>query len=159
MIRDGVVLGTSPLVTTTSVDLSRVEYMKDQLRETLRTPGVILAFWALVLLFAAYIFVVVRYRSKRRAYQKRLELARTIRLDMEDDEEELRHERRVRATTRRAAQPPPRGRDAHARLRRGRATRVTGERPAAARRTNRPPGAGREGNKGRPWPRRHAGLL
>ena len=73
--------------------------MKDQLRETLRTPGVILAFWALVLLFAAYIFVVVRYRSKRRAYQKRLELARTIRLDMEDDEEELRHERRVRATT------------------------------------------------------------
>ena len=99
MIRDGVVLGTSPLVTTTSVDLSRVEYMKDQLRETLRTPGVILAFWALVLLFAAYIFVVVRYRSKRRAYQKRLELARTIRLDMEDDEEELRHERRVRATT------------------------------------------------------------
>ena len=85
MIRDGVVLGTSPLVTTTSVDLSRVEYMKDQLRETLRTPGVILAFWALVLLFAAYIFVVVRYRSKRRAYQKRLELARTIRLDMEDD--------------------------------------------------------------------------
>ena len=33
VIRDGVVLGTSPLVTTTSVDLSRVEYMKDQLRE------------------------------------------------------------------------------------------------------------------------------
>ncbi len=132
VIRDGVVLGTSPLVTTTSVDLSRVEYMKDQLRETLRTPGVILAFWALVLLFAAYIFVVVRYRSKRRAYQKRLELARTIRLDMEDDEEELRHERRVRATT---GAPRSRRRE-DVMLTPDSAvdepTRVTGERPAAA---------------------------
>ena len=132
VIRDGVVLGTSPLVTTTSVDLSRVEYMKDQLRETLRTPGVILAFWALVLLFAAYIFVVVRYRSKRRAYQKRLELARTIRLDMEDDEEELRHERRVRATT---GAPRSRRRE-DVMLTPDSAvdepTRVTGERPAIA---------------------------
>lgn len=99
VIRDGVVLGTSPLITTTSVELSRMEYMKDQIRDTLRTPGVIIAFWALVLLFAAYILIVARYRSKRRAYRKRLELARTIRLDMEDDEEELRHVRRVRATT------------------------------------------------------------
>ena len=132
VIRDGVVLGTSPLVTTTSVDLSRVEYMKDQLRETLRTPGVILAFWALVLLFAAYIFGVVRYRSKRRAYQKRLELARTIRLDMEDDEEELRHERRVRATT---GAPRSRRRE-DVMLTPDSAvdepTRVTGERPAVA---------------------------
>ena len=133
VIRDGVVLGSSPLVTTTSVDLSRMEYMKDQLRETLRTPGVILAFWALVLLFAAYILVVVRYRSKRRAYRKRLELARTVRLDMEDDEEELRQERRVRATTGAA---PRRRRREDVMLTPDSAvdepTRVTGERPAVA---------------------------
>ena len=97
--RGGIVLGTSPLVTTTSVELSRMEFMKDQLRDTLRTPGVVLAFWVLVLLFALYMFLVVRYRAKRRAYQRRLELARTVRFDMEDDEEELRHSRRVRATT------------------------------------------------------------
>lgn len=155
----GVVLGTSPLVTTTSVDLSRVEYMKDQLRETLRTPGVILAFWALVLLFAAYIFVVVRYRSKRRAYQKRLELARTIRLDMEDDEEELRHERRVRATT---GAPRSRRRE-DVMLTPDSAvdepTRVTGERPAAARRTNRPRRCRTRRKRRTPRPRRHAGLL
>ena len=131
--RDGVVLGSSPLVTTTSVELSRMEYMKEQLRETLRTPGVILAFWALVLLFALYMFVVVRYRSKRRAYQKRLEMARTVRLDMEDDEEELRHSRRVRATT--GAAPRSRYRE-DVMLTPDSAvdepTRVTGERPAVA---------------------------
>ena len=132
VIRDGVVLGTSPLVTTTSVDLSRMEYMKDQLRETLRTPGVILVFWALVLLFATYILVVVRYRSKRRAYQKRLEMARTVRLDMEDDEEELRQSRRVRATT---GAPRSRYRE-DVMLTPDSAvdepTRVTGERPTVA---------------------------
>lgn len=129
--RDGVVLGSSPLVTTTSVELSRMEYMKEQLRETLRTPGVILAFWTLVLLFALYMLVVVRYRSKRRAYQKRLEMARTVRLDMEDDEEELRHSRRVRATT--GAAPRSRYRE-DVMLTPDSAvdepTRVTGEQPA-----------------------------
>ena len=109
-----------------------MEYMKDQLRETLRTPGVILVFWALVLLFAAYILVVVRYRSKRRAYQKRLEMARTVRLDMEDDEEELRQSRRVRATT---GAPRSRYRE-DVMLTPDSAvdepTRVTGERPAVS---------------------------
>ena len=138
LTRDGVVLGSSPLVTTTSVDLSRMEYMKEQLGETLRTPGVILVFWALVLLFAVYIFVVVRYRSKRRAYQKRLAMARTVRLDMEDDEEELRQKRRVHATT---GAPRRRGRedvmltpDSAA----DEPTRVTGEVPSAGAPDNEP---------------------
>ena len=86
-----------------------------------------------MLLFAAYILVVVRYRSKRRAYRKRLELARTVRLDMEDDEEELRQERRVRATTGAA---PRRRRREDVMLTPDSAvdepTRVTGERPAVA---------------------------
>ena len=95
---NGTVYGTSPLVTTTSVDLSRSEYMKEQLLETLRSPEFLLTFLVLALFFGVYIFIVVRYRAKRRAYQKRLEMARTVRLDMEDDEEEIRQERRVHAT-------------------------------------------------------------
>ena len=98
--KDGVTYGSATLVTTTSVDLSRTQYMKEELLETLRSPGFLLGFFVLVALFALYLVIVVRYRAKRRAYQKRLAMARTIRIDMEDDEEELRQERRERAAKR-----------------------------------------------------------
>ena len=84
---NGEIYGTSPLVTSTSVDLSRVSFMKGELLETLRRPAVVLTFWALVLLLATYITLVVRYRLKRRAYQKRLANARQLRLDLEEDDE------------------------------------------------------------------------
>ena len=90
---NGEVYGTSPLVTSTSVELSRVQFMKGQLMETLRRPAVIITFWSLMLLFMTYLALVIRYRMKRRAYQRRLEAARQIRLDLED-EEERRYERR-----------------------------------------------------------------
>ncbi len=83
----GEVYGTSPLVTSTSVDLSRMSYMKGELLETLRRPAVVLTFWALVLLLTTYIALVVRYRLKRRAYQRRLTNARQLRLDLEADDE------------------------------------------------------------------------
>ena len=91
---NGEVYGTSPLVTSTSVDLSRVQYMKGQLAETLRTPAVVFTFWALLLLFVTYLALVIRYRLKRRAYQRRLEDARQIRIDLKESEEEGRYERR-----------------------------------------------------------------
>ena len=84
---NGELYGTSPLVTSTSVELSRVSYMKGELLETLRRPAVVLTFWALVLLLIAYITLVVRYRLKRRAYQRRLANARQLRLDLEEDDE------------------------------------------------------------------------
>ena len=106
--RDGVTLGTSTLVASSAVELSRVQYMKTQLRETLSKPAVILTFWALVLLFGLYIALVVRYRARRRAYQKRLENARRIRLDLEDlDEDEERYERNARTPARREETRPP----------------------------------------------------
>ena len=83
---NGEISGASPLVTSTSVELSRVSFMKGELLETLKRPAVVLTFWALVLLIVAYITLVVRYRLKRRAYQKRLANARQLRLDLEDDE-------------------------------------------------------------------------
>ena len=94
---DGKLYGTAPLVTSTSVELSRVQFMKGQLAETLRRPTVVFTFWTLMLLFFGYLGLVIRYRLKRRAYQRRLEAARQVRLDLEDEEDELRYERRVRA--------------------------------------------------------------
>ena len=79
--------GTAPLVTSTSVELSRLSYMRGELLETLRRPAVVFTFWALVLLLTAYIALVIRYRLKRRAYQRRLANARQIRLDLEEDDE------------------------------------------------------------------------
>lgn len=90
--------GSTSLVTSTSVDLSRAQYMKSQLKDTLSRPAVIITFWALVLLLLVYILLVIRYRARRRAYQKRLENARRIRLDLEEEEDEVRYERRVRAS-------------------------------------------------------------
>lgn len=95
----GTIYGTAPLVTSTSVDMSRTQFMRNQLMDTLRQPAVVFTFWGLVLLFMLYLLLVVRYRAKRRAYQKRLEAARQVRLDLEDEEDEIRYERRARATS------------------------------------------------------------
>ena len=97
---NGRVYGTVRLVTSTGVDLSRVQFMKDQLSETLRRPAVVITFWALVLLFLTYLLAVIRYRMKRRSYQKRLEAARQIRLDLEEDEEERRRAKKIRTAPR-----------------------------------------------------------
>ncbi len=97
--------GSAVLVTSTSVELSRTQYMKSQMAETLRQPAVLFTVWALALLFLLYLLLVIRYRAKRRAYQKRLEAARQVRLDLEDEEEEIRFERSVRKSRR--AKPSP----------------------------------------------------
>ena len=102
---NGTVYGTATLVTSTSVDMSRTQFMRNELMDTLRQPAVIFTFWGLVLLFTLYLLLVVRYRAKRRAYQKRLEAARQVRLDLEDEEDEIRYERRVRSTA--GAKPSP----------------------------------------------------
>lgn len=86
--RDGVVYGSTSLVASTGVEMSRAQYMKGQLAETLRLPAVIITFWILVVLLALYLLLVVRYRAKRRAYMRRLANARMVQLDLEDDEED-----------------------------------------------------------------------
>ena len=95
---DGQIYGVASVVTSTSVDMSRTQFMKNQLMDTLRQPGVVFTFWGLLFLFILYLLLVVRYRAKRRAYQKRLEAARQVRLDLEDEEDEIRYERRARSS-------------------------------------------------------------
>ena len=60
---DGQVLGRSELVASTSVELSRAEYMKGRLAETFASPWVIGGLVFIVIFAAGYIFLVVRYRS------------------------------------------------------------------------------------------------
>jgi len=86
--RDGVVYGSTSLVASTGVELSRAQYMKGQLLETLRLPAVIITFWILVVLIGLYLLLVVRYRAKRRAYMRRLANARLAHIDLEDEDEE-----------------------------------------------------------------------
>ena len=137
---NGEVYGTSTLVTTTSVDLSRVQYMKGQLAETLRTPAVVFTFWALLLLFLTYLGLVIRYRLKRRAYQRRLADARQIRIDMEESEEEGRYERRKPRTAARqelVMEPDSYRRD-EAGEKVDEPTRVSGDLPAIAEEVDEP---------------------
>ena len=86
--RDGVVYGSASLVASTGVELSRAQYMKGQLAETLRLPAVIITFWILVVLLGLYLLLVVRYRAKRRAYMRRLANARLAHIDLDDEDED-----------------------------------------------------------------------
>ena len=128
---DGQLYGTAPLVTSTSVELSRVQFMKGQLAETLRRPAVVFTFWTLLLLFFGYLGLVIRYRLKRRAYQRRLEAARQIRLDLEDEEDELRYERRIHAAAKSqlAMEPESYRKKQEAAAQADEPTRITGETP------------------------------
>lgn len=79
IVKDGVTVGTSALVASSDVALSRVQYMRSQVSDTLHKPVVQWAFWILMLLIFLYAFVVVRYRNRRRAYLKRVSNARIAR--------------------------------------------------------------------------------
>ena len=79
IVKDGVTVGTSALVASSDVALSRVQYMRSQISDTLHKPVVQWAFWILMLLIFLYAFVVVRYRNRRRAYLKRVSNARIAR--------------------------------------------------------------------------------
>ncbi len=76
IVKDGVTVGTSALVASTDVALSRVQYMRTEISNTLHRPVVQWTFWILVLLTFLYVFVVVRYRKRRKAYLKRVSNAR-----------------------------------------------------------------------------------
>ena len=60
--RDGVTYGTSNLVAGSSVELSKLDYMKTQIKDTLSKPLVKWVFWILVVLLAGYLALVIRYR-------------------------------------------------------------------------------------------------
>ena len=79
IVKDGVTVGTSALVASSDVALSRVQYMRTEISNTLHKPIVQWTFWILLLLSFLYVFVVVRYRKRRKAYLKRLSNAKVAR--------------------------------------------------------------------------------
>jgi D-alanyl-D-alanine carboxypeptidase (penicillin-binding protein 5/6) len=63
--KDGEVVGTVPLVTTTTVELSKTEYMKQQVTEVLHNKTVRKVFWICVILFCLYLLWCIIYRIRR----------------------------------------------------------------------------------------------
>lgn len=82
LYRNGQSCGTVKLEASSSVELSRMQYIKSQLRETTRQPGFRVAVIVLVLLFLLYLAWVISYRTKRRRHLQALrstEKARQVR--------------------------------------------------------------------------------
>jgi flagellar biosynthesis/type III secretory pathway M-ring protein FliF/YscJ len=73
---DGVNYGTVKLVAASGIELSRAQYIKSQIRQTLGSTPVKIAIIVIVLLLAAYIFLVIRYRVLHARHKKALRQAR-----------------------------------------------------------------------------------
>ncbi len=65
VLMDDEVYGTSYLVATTTVEMSRVEYLRSQVRELFQTPVVRRIITLLIILLAIYVLLVVFYYYQR----------------------------------------------------------------------------------------------
>ncbi|MEG1790164.1 MAG: D-alanyl-D-alanine carboxypeptidase family protein [Oscillospiraceae bacterium] len=78
--KDGVVYGSTALVASTSVELSRMQYMKHQVKTALDLVWVKIIFWVLIIALAAYALLVIRYRI---LHKRHLKNARRVRVERE----------------------------------------------------------------------------
>lgn len=65
VLLDGEVCGTSPLVATTTVEMSRMEYLRSQISTMFQEPAVRRIITVLIILLAAYLLLVIFYRVQR----------------------------------------------------------------------------------------------
>ena len=70
IIKDVANFGTTPLVASTSIDLSYSGYIKSRIGQTLKKPLVIIFIVVLLALLGAYIYLVVRYKASKKQYFK-----------------------------------------------------------------------------------------
>ena len=75
-------LATVTLISANSVDLNHWGYLKQNLREVLSRPAVLIVIILLVLLIAAYLALVTRYRRLRRKHLKQRRLAEQRRKEL-----------------------------------------------------------------------------
>ena len=73
---EGIGYGKVNLVAASGVDLSKLHYMKTQIDATLKSGAVKAVFWILLILFAAYVVLVVRYRILRMRHNQSVRQAR-----------------------------------------------------------------------------------
>ena len=76
LTRDGVSYGKINLVATTSVDLSKLYYMRMELSKTLSKASVKIVIFLVILLFVAYAAYVIRYRILRIRHNQAVRRAR-----------------------------------------------------------------------------------
>lgn len=74
--RDGVVYGSSPLIASTSIELSYSQFISSRVKEAISKPVVLICFVVVVFLLVIYIFLVIRYRLSRRKYLKEQKMRR-----------------------------------------------------------------------------------
>ena len=76
VLMDGVEYGTSRLVATASVEMSRLEYLRSQLTTTLQAPAVRQIITILIILLAVYLLLVLFYWIQRVRHLHSLRVAR-----------------------------------------------------------------------------------
>ncbi len=86
--KDGVVYGTASLVASTSVELSKIQYMKEQVGTALNLVWVKIIFWILIIILVAYALLIIRYRTLHKRHQKEARRARQE-LEKRREEEEM----------------------------------------------------------------------
>ena len=74
--KDGKSYGTVKLVANTDVKLLHIKYIESRVLEVLSSRIVKIIIMAIIVLFAGYIFLLVRYNRHRRAKRKRIEEAK-----------------------------------------------------------------------------------
>jgi D-alanyl-D-alanine carboxypeptidase (penicillin-binding protein 5/6) len=74
--RDGKVYGTSYLVATNTVEMSRVEYLRTQVKDLFQTPTVRRIITLLIVLLAIYVLLIFFYSLQRARHLKSLRAAK-----------------------------------------------------------------------------------
>lgn len=74
--KDGVTYGSSPLVASASVELSKLQYLKNQVENALNLVWVKIIFWLLILVIIVYILLVIRYRILHKRHKQAVRRAR-----------------------------------------------------------------------------------
>lgn len=74
--KNGVTYGTVNLVAASGVDLSRSDYLKTEIQNTLDSKAFKIAFWTIILLIAAYLALVIIYRVRRVRHKRALRQAK-----------------------------------------------------------------------------------
>lgn len=77
--RDGIVYGTSKLISCNNIDLSYSQFIKGKVINSLKNPLVIIFILIVLGLLGTYIFLVVRYRRAKKKHLQELEMRRRAR--------------------------------------------------------------------------------
>lgn len=106
--RQGVNYGTVKLIASSSVDLSRTQYMKAEIMATLQSRPVVITGWALLALVALYLILVIRYRvvhTRRRKAIQAAKLEQARKAAAQKQRMEAQAKAQARAQAQRAAVP------------------------------------------------------